>query len=72
MNKTIDLHGLTEIDATGIILSALIELEEGYVDYIEFITGRGYVLTRVLEDLIDESKFRYEKDLYNPGIYRVY
>lgn len=71
-NITIDLHGLTEIEATGVIMTSLIELEENNVEYIEFITGRGGILTMVLEELVEESDFDYEINPYNKGSYRVF
>ncbi len=71
-NKTIDLHGLSENDAIGIISVALFEIEIGDVDSIEFITGKGDVLTRVLEDLVSDSGLEYKRNPNNMGSYIVF
>ena len=48
--ERVDLHGCTENEATGIILSAMMSLYE-YGDEVEFIVGKGIVLGDVVFDL---------------------
>ena len=66
----IDLHGMTEQEAIGVIMTALMSFEEGYEDELEIITGNGHVLTRVVEDYLDEEGFEYS--IKNHGSYIVY
>ena len=70
-NLIIDLHGLTEQEAIGQIMSALISLELEECEEIEFITGKGHVLTRVVEELVEEHNMNYYRDQKHGGSYKV-
>lgn len=63
MNK-IDLHGLTEEEANGIVLTAFLSLKEN--EELEIITGNGIVLKDVVLDLVKEENlnYRYENNNY--------
>lgn len=66
----IDLHGLTEQEAIPVILSAFLSIELGDEDEVEIITGNGFVLKRVLQELAHEEGFSLEA--VNSGSYIVY
>lgn len=67
----IDLHGQRENDAILTISMALMDLESGHnFDAIEFITGQGHVLRRVLEEMLEEKNLTWKNP--NPGSYIVY
>lgn len=69
----IDLHGMTENEAVMAISGALVSLEmDEYLDEIEIITGNGYVLKRVLLDILDEEGLAYSQSSYNSGSFTVY
>lgn len=67
----IDLHGLTESEAIPEILSALFSLEMGSVDEVEFITGNGLTLRRVLEEILEEEGHSWSHENNNYGSYIV-
>ena len=52
----IDLHGLTEQEAVGEILTGIMSFESDTCDFVEFITGRGEVLTRVVEEMLEKER----------------
>lgn len=69
----IDLHGLTEHEALLEIDSALLSLEFGYEhDYVEIITGRGFVLRRVAIDYVEDEGYFWEHPNGNEGSIVVY
>lgn len=70
-NGYLDLHGLTEQEAVPAILSALFSLDEGMDDELEIITGNGHVLTRVVEEILDEEGYEYFHRSGNTGSYIV-
>lgn len=67
----LDLHGLTEQEAVSAILSALFSLEDGMNEELEIVTGNGYVLTRVVEEILDEEGYDYFHRNGNTGSYIV-
>lgn len=69
---SIDLHGMTEQEAIGALMTALFSFDHSGMDQMEIITGRGYVLTRVVEDCLEEEGYEYRVSPGNPGSYIVY
>lgn len=67
----IDLHGMTEEESIGPILSAILSFEYGDVDFVEFITGRGYVLTRIVEESLEEANIYWVHENGNIGSYII-
>ncbi len=68
----IDLHGLTEEEATSKILFSIWEFEENdFEDELEIITGRGDVLTRVTEELLEEKGWSWKHYNNNLGSYII-
>lgn len=64
--ERVDLHGCTENEATGIILSAMMSLNyDG--DEIEFIVGKGIVLGDLVFDLADSQGFYSSYNGSNTG-----
>ncbi len=68
----VDLHGMTEIEATSAILCALIPLDDNEVDEVEIITGNGYVIKRVLLEILEEGGYGYSQSSHNHGSFVVY
>lgn len=66
----IDLHGLTEQEAIPTILGALFSLDLNDETEVEIITGNGFVLKRVLEEILEEEGYPFE--LINSGSYIIY
>lgn len=62
---------MTEDEATGAILSALFSFEDSLEDEMEIITGNGYVLTRVVEELASEQGFNFFHKNGNTGSYII-
>jgi DNA-nicking Smr family endonuclease len=56
-NKIIDLHGKDEIEATKIILMAIMDFENGSISSLEIITGNGGTLRRVLENILEDEGY---------------
>jgi DNA-nicking Smr family endonuclease len=56
-NKIIDLHGKDEIEATKIILMAIMDFENGSINSLEIITGNGGTLRRVLENILEDEGY---------------
>lgn len=71
MNNTVDLHGQTEQEAIGSILSAILTFEMNDEDELEIITGRGSVLTRVTEELLEEEGYHWHHRDGNVGSYII-
>lgn len=71
MNNTVDLHGQTEQEAIGSILSALMTFEMNDEDELEIITGRGGVLTRVTEEILEEEGYSWTHRNGNYGAYII-
>ena len=67
----LDLHGMTEEESIGPILSAIISFEYGDVDYVEFITGRGIVLTRTVEEALEDAHIPWQHENGNTGSYII-
>ena len=67
----LDLHGMTEEESIGPILSAIISFEYGDVDYVEFITGRGIVLTRAVEEALEDAGIAWQHENNNYGSYVI-
>ena len=67
----LDLHGLTEEEAVPKILSGIISLEMDEVYELEIITGRGHVLTRVVEELLEEHDLTWTHKNNNYGSYII-
>ena len=64
--ERVDLHGCTETEATGIILSAMMSLyDDG--DEIEFIVGKGIVLGGLVFDLADSERLYASYNGSNTG-----
>lgn len=68
----VDLHGMTEQEAVGVILMKLLDFDNSDLDEMEFITGRGYVLTRVLEETLEDEGYDYSPSPNNSGSYIIY
>lgn len=67
----IDLHGMYEHEAIGKIMSGIISLEMGEVYRLEIITGNGSVLTRVVEEALEENNLSWRHENGNTGCYIV-
>ena len=67
----VDLHGMTEEESIGPILSAILSFEYGDVDFVEFITGRGTVLTRAVEEALEDAHIFWEHPNGNTGCYLI-
>lgn len=70
-NITIDLHGLTEEEAIPRILTGIISLELGEITELEIVTGRGEVLTRVVEEILEENHLSWTHKNNNFGSYYI-
>lgn len=69
---SIDLHGYTEQEAIGKLMSALMTFEFSGEDTLEIITGKGYVLTRMVEEYLEEEMYEYTQPSNNLGTYIVF
>ena len=67
----IDLHGMTEEESIGPILSAIISFEYGDVEFVEFITGNGNILTRIVEESLDDAGIPWKHNNGNTGSYII-
>ena len=56
----IDLHGMREDEAMGIILTAIMDIQNNEGMTIEIITGNGQVLKGLVMDLVSEEGLSYE------------
>ena len=68
----LDLHGLTESEAIGPIISKIISfIESDYEDTLEIITGNGYVLTRLVEEQLEDNNLTWCHENGNTGSYII-
>ncbi len=70
-NKIIDLHGKDEIEATKIILMAIMDFENGSISSLEIITGNGGTLRRVLENILEDEGYSWHHKNNNLGSYII-
>ena len=68
----LDLHGYTEQEAIGQIYTTLMTFDESEFEELEIITGKGFVLTRVVEEILDDELYVYKRGNPNTGSYIVY